>query len=523
MRLGSAILSVGVCLTPIVTPGWAKTSEDRIAVADPGSRCPALAGYQIPSSAFGLPTGNAVITQADLIHQRGIIGSYCRLKGQIAAANSADPAIGFQVNLPTEWNQKTVQYGGGGTNGFVVKGTGYFAGGGKNVPPALSRGYVTYGSDSGHQGQGLEFIANATAFENYSYAAVKRTKDLVTAIVQAYYGRPALRNYHIGGSKGGQEAIQAAQRYYEDFDGVVSYYPAAQNQSLSIAWNRMAHFAFDVPGAALDAHKQLVLKQAVMNACDRLDGAADGIVSDVRGCRTTFNVRSLLCAEGVTSQDCLTAPQVAALEVADHPFVFPYSMPNGVTSVGPFPALLGADTKIWFGNGTPASVAGFYAPGRVFPWSLDNSRIDKATWQSAVLETARVYDASSSDFDGLQKRDGKLIIVQGTLDMLVPNAMTDHFFESVKARYGSATRNFVRYYVTPGFGHGDGAFRMEWDALDALDQWVGTGRAPRRPVATDRGTEAPGRSRPLCEYPYWPKYKGKGSINAAENFKCVVK
>jgi feruloyl esterase len=520
MRLGIALTIAGCC-SAIATPAWAKRAETKISVADAVTRCPALAGQRVPASAFGLRTGGAVVNEAALIHQRGIVGAYCRLKGEIAAADKGDPSILFQVNLPSDWNRKTVEYGGGGSNGFVVKGTGYFAGGGKDVLPALSRGYVTYGSDSGHQGPGLQFVTNATAFENYSYAAVKRSKDLTTALVQAYYGRPALRNYHIGGSKGGQEAVQAVQRYYADFDGAVSYFPAAQNQSLSIAWNRMAYYAFDIPGAALDAQKQAFLKQSVMKACDALDGASDGIVSNVRGCRAGFDVRSLLCIDGKAKESCLTEPQVVALEVSNRPFVFAYPMPNEVTSVGPFPALLGADTKFWFGDGTRAGVSGFYTPAPVFPWALDNSKVDLETWNKEVLASARIFDASSPDFDGLRKRGGKLILIQGTLDMLVPNAMTDHYFESIKSRYGASTKKFARYYVAPGYGHGDGAFRMEWDALDALDRWVETGRAPVKPVAMDRGKERPGRTRPLCEYPTWPKYVGKGSLDDASSFSCV--
>jgi feruloyl esterase len=264
-----------------------------------------------------------------------------------------------------------------------------------------------------------------------------------------------------------------------------------------------------------------MLKQAVMQACDALDGAADGVVSNVRGCRSTFKVRSLLCAAGASAPGCLTEPQVAALEVADRPFAFPYPMPNGVTSVGPFPALLGADTKIWFGDGTRAGVSGFYAPAPVFPWALDDAKVDADTWQKAVRATADVYDASSPDFDGFRRRDGKLILIQGTLDMLVPNAMTDHYFESIRKRYGSATNQFARYYVMPGYGHGDGDFRMEWDALAAVDRWVETGQAPQHPVARDRGKARAGRTRPLCEYPTWPKYVGTGSVDDAGSFRCV--
>lgn len=519
-----AVLGVGaavLCFSASSTASWAKPANLKIAVSNPAALCASFRNRTIPASAFALPTGDAVVKKAALVKYQKGNGTYCRLKGAIHAKDAEDPDILFQVNLPNAWNRKTVLYGGGGSNGFIMKGTGEYSGGGGNVPTPLSLGYVTYGSDSGHQGSGTEFYANPTAFANYSHAAIKRTKDLVTALVKEYYGTPARRNYLIGGSKGGQEALQAAQRYYADFDGVVSNYPAAQSQSMTIAWNRMAHFAYGMPGGALTTENQALLKQSVLKSCDALDGATDGIVSNVKACVATFKLSELRCASDNPAPECLTPPQIAALEVAARPFIFAHPMPNGVKSVGPYPALLGSDNSVWFGNGTAASVAGFFAPAPVFPWALEGATVDKETWQKSVLATAQVYDVSSPDFDGFQKRGGKLILVQGTLDMLVPYTMTNEFFDKLQARYGRRVGSFVRYYLIPGFGHGSGDFSAEWDSLSALDKWVETGKAPQNPVARDAGGAKAGRTRPLCEYPAYPKYKGTGSKDDAASFSCV--
>ena len=116
---------------------------------------------------------------------------------------------------------------------------------------------------SGHQTPGSSFYENAQAAANYSHEAVKRSKDLTTAFVDAYYGKPARRNYQIGGSRAGRKGLQAVQRYYADFDGVVSYYPAAQSQSLNLAWNRLWQvYAFNTPGGALNTAKQALLAEA---------------------------------------------------------------------------------------------------------------------------------------------------------------------------------------------------------------------------------------------------------------------
>ena len=106
--------------------------------------------------------------------------------------------------------------------------------------------------------------------------------------------------------------------------------------------------------------------------------------------------------------------------------------------------------------------------------------------------------------------------------MLVAPAMTTAYFNQVSARYGSQTKDFVRYYVEPGFGHGGGAFNLQWDSLSALEQWSEHGRPPFNTVATDANSATKGRSRPICEYPAWPKYSGAGDVNRAASFKCVV-
>lgn len=488
-------------------------------------RCGALRGFSAPASAFALPTGGATVSEAVPIAADPAKSApeYCRVRGAIAPAQAGGLSILYQVNLPTDWNRKTVQFGGGGLNGVVIEATGPFAGGGGAVRTALSRGYVTYGSDSGHQGADRSFYGDAQAFANYSHEAVKRSLDAMQALVNAYYGVAPRRNYHIGGSKGGQEALQAAQRYAADFDGVVAFYPASQNQSLQLGWNRMWHYAFEVRGGALNRRKQTLLRDAVMKACDGLDGARDGIVSNLSACRTTFDVAALKCPDSdVGGEDCLTVPQIAALRTAASPFTFAHAMPNGIDTVGPWPVLVGGDLDLWFGDGRDGSQQAFFQWPSARPEAMRATRIDLSYWRAEVLRTAAVYDASNPDLDGFKRRGGRLILVQGTTDMLVPYSMTDHYFQTLQKRYGEGLRNFVRYYGVPGYGHGRGAFTVQWDSLAALDAWVETGQAPKAPVVAD-GNPQRHRTRPLCEYPTWPRYRGSGSIDEAGSFTCVQK
>jgi Tannase and feruloyl esterase len=167
---------------------------------------------------------------------------------------------------------------------------------------------------------GDSFYQNAQAAANYSHEAVKRTKDLTTAFVDAYYGKAARRNYQIGGSKGGQEGLQAVQRYYADFDGVVSYTRPRRASLWASPGTGSGIMPSIPPGGALNTAKQALLASAVLAACDTLDGAADGLVSDTAECRKAFNVNALRCPDGVdTGNTCLSDPQIAALDAAATP------------------------------------------------------------------------------------------------------------------------------------------------------------------------------------------------------------
>lgn len=518
----AAALVIFLAAATAATAAPASGSKETATVDDSAKACGALAGAKIPASAFALPTGEAIIREAVLTASAAAMPEYCRVRGAIAAAAASDPPILFQVNLPSRWNLKTVQYGGGGYNGVVVEATGPFRGGAL-AEPALARGYVTYGSDSGHQTPGATFYDNAQATANYSHEAVKRSKDLVSSLVKTYYGQAARRNFHIGGSKGGQEGLQAAQRYAADFDGVVSFYPAAQNQALRLGWNRLWHFAFNPAGGALDTTKQQLLKKAVMSACDGLDGAVDGIVSNTSACLRSFKVDSLRCPDPTNTGDsCLTDRQILALKIAARPFDFAHPMPNGVSSVGPWPALIGGDLQLWFGTGADGSQQGFYRAAKVQPEALDSTEISLADWQANILQIPRVFDASNPDVDAFKAKGGKLILLQGTTDMLVPSPMTTHYFEALAQRYGKDLPTFTRYYLVPGYGHGNGAFNMSWDSLAALDAWVESGVAPVQPIASDANPDSGGRRRPLCEYPAWPRYRGAGDVNRGENFECAT-
>lgn len=507
-----------------------RAGESAVIVARPAERCGSLAGTQVTAGQIALPTRGSRVTSAVLVEAAagGSLSHHCEVKGSILAADPADPPINFQLNLPSKWNRGGFHFGGAGFNGTVVSGLDNVSHAPADSPTPLRRGYLTFGDDSGHQGQPFdgEFGANGQALANYAGESVKRSHDNAVAIAERYYGQAPSRMYFGGGSKGGHEGLVAAQRYGVDYDGVIAYYPANQNQAMVLSWFRMWEAAYRKDGGHLDAVDRQFLHDQVLQACDSLDGAADSVVSDVDGCHRVFSVRALLCENGETAgEQCLTAAQVETLNTAGTAMRFAFPLANGVSSIGPYPIFEGGDTGPWLTDPPTAGAAtayGFFTDQTIRFFIQQSAAattegFDYRDWRSRVRQISRLYDATNPDMDRFRAGGGKLLLVQGTTDMLVSHTTTSAYFETVRARYGTHTDDFVTYYVVPGFAHSDGAFPMTWDSLTALEQWQQHGRAPVRPVAV-----AAEVSRPMCDYPSWPRYRGTGDQDDAANFRCVA-
>ncbi|MCZ0997471.1 tannase/feruloyl esterase family alpha/beta hydrolase [Streptomyces mirabilis] len=531
----------GLGLAQSISPAAAASPADgaRSTVTDAATRCASTAGLHVDASAIELPTRGADVESTTLTAADPKSGypEFCLVRGRVTSFDTTAPDINFQLNLPTSWNGKSVQFGGGGFNGIVISGLGvvpeYVNESAAQGEPPLKRGYVTFGSDGGvavGTNPAGSFALNKEALANYAGQSVKRTRDAVMGIVARYYGRQHVQQYYAGGSKGGHEALVAAQRYGEDYDGIIAYFPANQNQALVLSWYHMWQQAYSHTGGYLDTAKQQLVHNAVYGACDKLDGAADGVISDVQGCDRAFSVESLRCPDGIDSGDnCLSQQQIQTLNSATSPYKFSFPLANGVTEIGPYPALRGADLGgAWLdgaGKGTASGYYGFVDPViRYFIEQNPNGSLenfDYRRYEARVKALSRLYDATDPDIDRFARRGGKLIIVQGTEDMLVPQAATDAYYDRLAERYGPSVRRFVRYYVQPGYGHATGRFDLAWDSLTALEKWTDRQTPPADPVATDANPSTEGRTRPLCEYPLWPRYKGHGDVDRAKNFTCA--
>jgi hypothetical protein len=498
-----------------------------ITVADAATRCIAMGTAHVAAAGIGLPTQGANITDAALQAPSAGRPEYCRVRGDIVASNPADPPIKFQVNLPTKWNVKTLQMGGGGFNGTVVTALNAVNGTPASAELPLARGYVTFGSDSGNQAPSGTFGTNAQAVANYGGEAVKRARDVAVALMKTYYATEPWKVYYAGGSKGGHEALVAAQRYGADYDGVIAYYPANQNQAMVLSWYRMWQAAYGVPGGYLNPAKQALLKTKVMEVCDGLDGLVDGVVSNTRACDYTFTPNALRCVGGADTGDgCLSDPQINAVLTGATAMTFAFPLANGVTSIGPYPVYHGGDISSWLdstGVGN-SSYRGFYDPViRYFIQEDPASTSDNfnyLAWQPRVQQLSQIMDATDPKLEAFRDKGAKMILVQGTTDMLVTHTTTSAYFERLRTRFGADLSSFVRYYVVPGYAHGGGDYRSTWDSLSSLEAWAERGVAPANPVTVDGTPANNGRARPLCEYPNFPKYNGSGDPLLATSFTC---
>ncbi|MDB5766972.1 MAG: hcaG [Collimonas fungivorans] len=528
--------------------------------------CSQLNGMAIPAQAIGLPTSGAIVTDAHIVAPAGsgvaATGEYCLVKGEINPVDPAAPKIKFQLGLPTAWNHKALMFGGGGYNGTVPDVSGNVPAGPQDKARPLARGYATFGSDSGHQANQMgsrdgTFGQNDEALQNFAGDALKKTRDAAIHLIQQYYARTPQKSYFAGGSTGGREALAVAQRWPQDWDGVIALYPAWAAASLDLQFGRITR-AFAMPGAYLNPAKRKTLYDAAMASCDALDGVKDGLISNMPACNSGFDPASatlngapLRCAGGTDSGDsCLSDPQIAALKTYSTSITFSRPLGSGETQYPGF-NVWGADLGLAgdsvaqktvrllaMGDSQPAQPMPTDAPYWATFWdqwakyfvtrnaAFDSLSLDPQNagpWQVRIDQLTIMQDVNKTDLSAFKARGGKILMAHGMSDALVSTRSTEDYFRRLQSAMGSAAvGSFVRYYEIPGYGHSlSTVFNAAWDSLTALENWVEQGSAPVSQVVSDTAG-IPGRSRPLCEFPAWPRYKGAGDVNLAASFSCAT-
>ncbi|MFD9699760.1 tannase/feruloyl esterase family alpha/beta hydrolase [Lentzea sp. NPDC059081] len=507
--------------------------------------CASLGQLKIPASVISLPTTGGQVTAAVVTSSvvSGQTVEYCQVDADVHPVDPAAPDIKLRVALPFGWNRKGLMFGGGGYNGTIpaVTGTVPFAAADALAP--LARRYATFASDSGHQ-QGPaavpsldgSFGVNDEAVRNFSAGdALKKTHDASQFLIRHAYGRGPTETYFAGGSTGGREALVVAQRWPTTFDGVISAFPAWNNLAEGLYLGYLTQ-VLSRPGAFPGPDKQTLLYTSVIAACDGADGVTDGIVSNPR---CTLDPRVLRCPGGAdTGPGCLSDVQIDAVKAMSTPFRWNYRVASGETQYPGFPFLSGADMRtpfLGFGTTAPANpmpVTSGYGMQYWDQWvkyfltrdpssnSLDVDPRHPGEWLDRISRLSTVMDRNNADLRPFARSGGKLLMVHGSADELVSHRSTNDYYERVRDVAGPSTRDFLRYYVIPGANHanfGAPALAAGWDSLTALERWAEGGRSPEHQVVTDL-THA--RTRPLCEYPAWPRYRG-GDPDSASSFVCA--
>lgn len=496
--------------------------------------CPDLASQPLPrttiqssamvtSGEFAPPGMSAAIQQ---------LPRFCRVTGTIKP--SADSDIRFEVWLPDEadWNSRYLGAGNGGFAGSINYG---------GIAAAVQNGYATASTDTGHATTGAFNIDASWAnghpekLLDYGYRAIHETTVVAKALVKAYYTKPVQHCYFSSCSNGGRQALMEAQRFPEDFDGIIAGAPANNFTHIAAAfmWNALALTAAYIPSAKLPA-----IEAASANACDAADGVKDGVLDDPRKCK--FDPSTLLC-KGEESASCLTAGQVETLRkihAGPGRQILAGFEPGGETGLGGWAA--------WITGGGLTRSAQFAFGSQLYAhmvfankdWDYKTFNLARDT-KIGDQKIGRVLNAMDANLKPFVKRGGKLILYHGWCDAALPPRNTIDYYEAVRAKMGMKQADaFLRLYMLPGVQHCGGGpgpnhmgeFDKEPDAasnmLLALERWVESGVAPAGLTAVrykgDRRTAGIERTRPICAYPMLAHYKGAGSTDEAVNFQCKL-
>ena len=432
--------------------------------------------------------------------------SFCRVAATLKPTSDSD--IKIEVWLPANgWNGKFQAVGNGGWAGTIS----YPA-----LAQALRRGYATTSTDTGHTDAGGAFaLGHPEKLIDFAWRSEREMTVKAKAIVAAFYGSGPKYSYWNGCSTGGRQGLKEAQRFPDDYDGIVAGAPA--NRTAISLW--IAHAVLKDPANYIPPAKYPVIHQAALAACDAGDGLEDGLIDDPTKCR--FDPAVLLC-RGADGPSCLTAAQVSAAKKIYSPAINPRTGQQLFSSLVP-------GTELGWGVQAlgPAPSVNIYDQYRyvVFKnpnWDWKTFDFDSDVVRGDLPENL-VMNATDPNMKPFFSRGGKLLLYHGWSDPNVPTLNTIKYFKSVVDVMGGTSKasNSVRLFLEPGMGHcGGGEGPNTFDMVSALEQWVEHGKAPDQIIASHATGGVVDRTRPLCPYPQVATYKGSGSIDEAASFVC---
>jgi feruloyl esterase len=559
-----------------------------------GGPAPSAASCAALTSASGLPNRATLIVSAQLAAASGpgpapgpfapptpALPEHCHVTGRIAervGANAQHYAINFRLRLPTAWNGRFFFEGGGGSNGNVGNAFGVLQG--QQPAVALALGYAVVSQDAGHDNQANNdplrggtqtFGFDPQARLDFGYNSYDQVATAAKALVARYYGKPAEKSYFAGCSEGGREGMMFSQRYPAHFDGILACSPGFNlpRAAVAEAWDSQAFAEVAKVERLRDASGQpylnktfsdedlALVSRAVLEACDAIDGAADGMVQAFISC-TTQTVAPKLAAitcKGPKTDTCVTAAQVAALRKvfdgartsAGESVYAPWAWDAGIGGksgsaynigwriwkIGAYGAQANNAINLTLGASAlpsifvtpPLAVSTAAGGAAAYALAFDVNHYKNALdnrdgeFQQSSLEFMK---ANATDLSAFRSRGGKLLIIQGVSDPVFSILDTVRWWDALNVANGGRAAEFARLFAVPGMNHcAGGPATDQFDAFSALVSWVEHGVAPDSIVATaGTMTPWPGRTRPLCAYPAEARFRGVGDLNSADSFVC---
>ena len=508
-------------------PYWLATLAlvPTIASAQTSTKCADLTNFKIPGATMVITKATVVpassssaAATAETSATSATIPSHCRVEGMINERTGADGrtyGIGFELALPNNWNNRFLFQGGGGYNGSVRPPVGAAAAG---DVPGIARGFAVVSTDTGHKGATFDrtYDVDQQASIDFAQVAVDRVAVLSKQIIAHYYGQPAQYSYFAGCSTGGREGMMVTQRYPAEFDGVISGDPAMRtgfsqigNNWSAVAFNQIApkdDSGKPQPNKVFSESDIKLIVTGILNACDANDGLKDGMVFNTRACK--FDPDVLVCKAG-KNDSCLTPQQTAAIKKA---FAGPHNSRGDLV----YP-MNGFDAGI--ANLLPSPKPPANPPTNAPPVSID---VDARLFSLLGNPLEAITDTTWTNLSTFSAHGGKLLFYHGMSDQAFSAMDTlDYYQRMAKANGGmDKVQNWSRMFLVPGMYHcRGGEFALDnFDLLTPLLNWVEKGTAPDSVVA--KGKAFPGRTRPLCAYPKYAFYTGKGDPEDAKNFVC---
>jgi feruloyl esterase len=449
-------------------------------------------------------------SEAEAIRAFRDLPTFCRVAATIRP--TVDSEIKIEIWMPSSgWNGQFLGVGNGGWGGTIT----YPA-----LAKALSQGFTTASTDTGHTGNAFDAgfaFGHPEKLIDFGYRSVHLMTVEAKAFIGAFYGTHARFSYWNGCSTGGKQGLTEAQRFPDDYNGIVEGASANFFTHLMFGTIWPAIVTLKDPASYIPPSKYPIIHQAVLKACDALDGVVDGILNDPARCH--FDPKALEC-KGPDRPECLTASQVEAVR------------------------------RIYTGAQNPRTGQ------QIFPGLEPGSQLDRATglqpgdipvsyfqyvlfknpgwkWQTLNFDTdvvladrmdGSILNAVDADLKAFKAHGGKLIMYHGWSDPIIAPLNSVNYYKSVVAAMGGVaeTKDFARLFMIPGMGHCQGGPGPSvFDKVGVLEQWVQDGVAPDKIIASHLTDGVVDMTRPLCPYPEVAYWKGVGSTNTAANFACA--